>query len=360
VKVFVSYSRKDAEFVSRIERDLTGLGYDVWVDTEDILADGHARWRRSIVAAIRESEVMVLVLSPNSTHSDNVERELSVAADNFKRVVPILYRECELPDGFQYELAGVQHIDFARTDFNEGVRQLAAYLGPAQALPSPVSLPIPRPKPVRTTQRYTARLGLIGAVLAGLIGVGALIYLAVNNTADSTPDVASKGPAFPIDSDSSPSIPVGTTASGAPSPGGGGSSSNPILGNVDNVSIDQTNNQVEVAGTADLSVAFVYVVVVAIPDTGNYWSGRVGRAGDGTWAATIAINPPPLPARVKVSAFFTKQAHPTGPPPTGVGAPGGGPTTSLDARPEQILACLSEKGPDCLIVGFGPPATYST
>ena len=100
MKVFVSYSRKDAEFVARIQRDLTALGYDVWVDTEDILAGGQARWRRSIVAAIRDSEVMVLVLSPNSTHSENVERELSVAADNSKRVVPIVYQQTELPDGF--------------------------------------------------------------------------------------------------------------------------------------------------------------------------------------------------------------------------------------------------------------------
>ena len=56
MRVFVSYSRKDADFVARIEQDLNALGYDLWVDTEDILAGGQDRWRRSIVAAIQASD----------------------------------------------------------------------------------------------------------------------------------------------------------------------------------------------------------------------------------------------------------------------------------------------------------------
>ncbi len=159
MRVFMSYSRKDADFVARIERDLNTLGYDVWVDTDDILAGGQDRWRRSIVAAIRESEVMVLVLSPNSTHSENVERELSVAADNGKRVIPVIYQECELPDGFQYDLAGVQHIDFTNADYKDGVRQLSEYLGPPRIVAPPATADVPRlpplPPPVfRTVRRW--------------------------------------------------------------------------------------------------------------------------------------------------------------------------------------------------------------
>ena len=43
-----------------------------------------------------------------------------------------MYEACELPDGFQYELAGVQHIDFVTLDLQEGVSQLVAQLGPSQ------------------------------------------------------------------------------------------------------------------------------------------------------------------------------------------------------------------------------------
>jgi hypothetical protein len=219
VKVFVSYSRKDAEFVARIQRDLTGLGYDVWVDTEDMLAGGQARWRRSIVAAIRDAEVMVLVLSPNSTHSDNVERELSVAADNSKRVVPILFQECELPDGFQYDLAGVQHIDFTKLEFTEGVRQLGAYLGPARTLAPPVAVPVPVPPPpppapviaATTTSRWKQPriLAIIGAAAAVLLIGG--IVIAANGGGDGTSAATDPTDAFSSSPETAePSDTVGT------------------------------------------------------------------------------------------------------------------------------------------------------
>ena len=128
MKVFVSYSRKDAEFVDRLDRDLTTLGHEVWVDRSDIVGGGEDRWRRSIVNAIRDSEAMLLVVSPNSIASDNVERELSVAADNKKRVIPVVHQQCELPSGFEYELAGVQYIDFTTMEYDEAVAQLSAQL----------------------------------------------------------------------------------------------------------------------------------------------------------------------------------------------------------------------------------------
>ena len=82
MKVFVSYSRKDTELVDRLVRDLTMLGHEVWIDRSDLVGGGEDRWRRSIVNTIRDSEAMLIVLSPNSIASENVERELSVAADN--------------------------------------------------------------------------------------------------------------------------------------------------------------------------------------------------------------------------------------------------------------------------------------
>ena len=152
MEVFLSYSRRDTEFVSRIGRDLSARGFEVWLDTQDIVGGGIDRWRTSIVAGIRRSDVVVVVLSPNSVQSENVERELTVAAENRRRVVPILHQPCELPDGFQYELAGLQHIDFVVQSydraFDELLRQLQATVAPDPARP-PV-LPSPGPTPLTT------------------------------------------------------------------------------------------------------------------------------------------------------------------------------------------------------------------
>ena len=49
MRLFVSYSRSDAQFVERLTHGLEADGHDVWVDTEDIA--GSEQWRASIVAA---------------------------------------------------------------------------------------------------------------------------------------------------------------------------------------------------------------------------------------------------------------------------------------------------------------------
>ena len=96
---------------------------------------------------------MLLVLSPNSVGSDAVERELSVAADNNKRVVPILLHDCELPIGFEYELAGVQRIDFSETTYPDALDRLATQLRrigssvPSTAMMPPPAAPPPAPPP---------------------------------------------------------------------------------------------------------------------------------------------------------------------------------------------------------------------
>jgi hypothetical protein len=197
VKVFVSYSRRDTEFVERLDRDLTALGYDTWVDLEDIVGSGQDRWRRSIVSAIRGSEAMVLVLSPNSIHSANVERELSVAADNGKRVIPVIYRPCELPDAFVYELAGVQHIDFSVLAFEEGVRQLAAQLGPsgtlatAGATPNTVALEATPDRVTVNSWRQPRVFAIAGVALAVLLAAAVVLATTGGDGAGSiAPDTA--------------------------------------------------------------------------------------------------------------------------------------------------------------------------
>ena len=137
MKVFLSYSKRDAAFVERLGHDLHVRKYDVWIDSADIVGSGHDRWRRSIVVGIRESAAVIVVLSPNSVKSENVERELSVAAENKKRVIPLLYQPCILPDGFQYELAGLQHIDFVNFPYKEALTELVRHLRPAAAAKEP-------------------------------------------------------------------------------------------------------------------------------------------------------------------------------------------------------------------------------
>ena len=72
---FISYSREDSEFVLRMARDLKAAGANVWLDQLDI-APGQ-RWARALQDAITNSPRFLVILSPASVKSTNVEDEVS-------------------------------------------------------------------------------------------------------------------------------------------------------------------------------------------------------------------------------------------------------------------------------------------
>jgi TIR domain len=154
MQVFISYSRKDAEFVRDLADDLKSNGLDVWLDTEDLATADDDRWRRSIVQGIRESSVLIVVLSPNSVASEQVERELTIAAETKRRIIPIVKSPCELPDGFQFELAGIQRIDFSELPRAVALEHLVHRVSaagphtPPPDSPSAEAPPIESPSPV--------------------------------------------------------------------------------------------------------------------------------------------------------------------------------------------------------------------
>ncbi|MGH2875701.1 MAG: toll/interleukin-1 receptor domain-containing protein [Solirubrobacteraceae bacterium] len=101
--VFVSYSRRDAEFVGRLARDLEERGKDVWVDVEGI-RDAEV-FPQALQRAIEASDAFVFVISPEAVRSPFCEQEVSHAAQLNKRIVPLALRavpEEEIPDEIRY------------------------------------------------------------------------------------------------------------------------------------------------------------------------------------------------------------------------------------------------------------------
>jgi hypothetical protein len=141
--VFLSYSRRDAAFVGRLADDLVTRGIEPWVDTDDLRTEGDDRWRRSVVRSIRDSAAVILVLSPDSVRSVSVERELTIAAEMTRRIIPILHRQCTLSDGVMFDLAGLQRTDFVdqpyASAFEELVDRVHAGASPGAALSPPAT-----------------------------------------------------------------------------------------------------------------------------------------------------------------------------------------------------------------------------
>ena len=108
---FVSYSRDDLDFVLRLCRDLRAAGAAIWLDKLDI-APGE-EWDQAVERGLSACGHLLIVLSPQSVASQNVLDEVGFALAREKRIVPVLFKDCEIP----FRLARLQYVD-ARTDYD--------------------------------------------------------------------------------------------------------------------------------------------------------------------------------------------------------------------------------------------------
>jgi len=118
---FVSYSRDDLEFVLCLAGDLKAKGAKVWMDKLDILPG--KSWADEIQAAVAQCSRMLIVMSPTSVASRNVQAEVGYAISEGKEVIPIFYRDCTIP----FRLLPYQYADF-RTDYSAGLQELLSGL----------------------------------------------------------------------------------------------------------------------------------------------------------------------------------------------------------------------------------------
>jgi len=79
--IFLSYSRRDKVQCDEIARALQEKGFNVWRDTKDIR--GGNRWRAEIEKGIKDSDIFVILLSPNL--SEYAQEELEFAHKNRRK-----------------------------------------------------------------------------------------------------------------------------------------------------------------------------------------------------------------------------------------------------------------------------------
>ena len=121
-EVFVSYSSQDRDRVIPVVDYLRSSGISVWVDEGNI----HAAdlWSEQIVQAIAGCQVMVVMLSGNSTDSHNVVKEAMLASEQKKALLPVYLESAEIPARLQYQLAGIQHLEL----YGQGEEQVLSDL----------------------------------------------------------------------------------------------------------------------------------------------------------------------------------------------------------------------------------------
>jgi hypothetical protein len=120
-RCFISYSRKDSEFVDRLEADLRARAFETWVDRRRL--EGGHNWEQEIFRGIDWCTLVVVVLSRDAVESHSVQREYRYALSKNKVVIPVLWRECHIPSDLDNEK--IQWVDVCHgVDYANGLKRL--------------------------------------------------------------------------------------------------------------------------------------------------------------------------------------------------------------------------------------------
>jgi hypothetical protein len=119
--IFLSYSRADKDFALKLAQDLRIAGASLWVDQLDI--EPGQPWDRSVEQALKQSPILLVIISSASIQSENVLDEIGFAIDTKKRIVPILHEKCDLP----FRIRRLQYVDFTQ-GYDQGMARCLAVL----------------------------------------------------------------------------------------------------------------------------------------------------------------------------------------------------------------------------------------
>jgi hypothetical protein len=149
--VFVSYGRENDQAVRSLAHDLDALGHSIWFD--QALTGGRAWWDH-ILGRIRDSDVFLFALSPESLDSEACRQECSYAFKLGKTVLPVLVADGIKADLLPPMLAQIQYVDYRGQDKSAVFSLMKAF----DALPPLRPMPDPLPDPPAIPMSYLGSL----------------------------------------------------------------------------------------------------------------------------------------------------------------------------------------------------------
>lgn len=137
-EIFISYSRKDKDFVSKLTSDLEKTGWDVfWWETQkpDRKLQPGQNFEDVLSKEAGLAKYFLVVLSPDSLTSSWVPDELEAALrrerEGRTKVVPLLFKPCE-PQKLTRLIGKKYYADFT-VDYKTGFEKLSSTLGQPKA-----------------------------------------------------------------------------------------------------------------------------------------------------------------------------------------------------------------------------------
>ena len=167
--IFISYCREDEKHAMHLLALLRREGYSVWIDQEAIA--GASIWSDEIVQNIKSSEIFIALLSESSAASQNVAKEIALAAEHGKIILPVEIGSVVLPGRLEYALAGIQKTNFHDEEaIIRAVRSQVAKLEGAESSTGAT-------ESFRSRSLRLRRNVVVGILAVALIAVGMILLL---------------------------------------------------------------------------------------------------------------------------------------------------------------------------------------
>jgi hypothetical protein len=150
-RVFVSYSRNNLDVVTQLVQDMQAVGVQAW---HDQTLTGGQRWWDNILANIRDCDVFVFALSPESWESEACRSELAYVRHFGKPVLPVL-----VADGINLNLLPPPINEIQVTDYRRRDKEAAfALIKSISTAPDTPPLPDPLPAAPKVPVSYLSTL----------------------------------------------------------------------------------------------------------------------------------------------------------------------------------------------------------
>lgn len=109
--IFISYSRYDAALVDAFVVDLENEGFSVWIDRDGI-ESGDA-FKRVILRAIKESQIVLFFSSEHSNQSEWTAKEIGVAVKYKKHIIPVKLDSSNFNEDVEFDLINLDFVDYS-------------------------------------------------------------------------------------------------------------------------------------------------------------------------------------------------------------------------------------------------------
>jgi len=145
--VFISHSAKDKTIADAVCAALESEGVRCWIAPRDVMPG--MEWGRSIIEAIEQAKIMVLLFTANSNASPQIRREVERAVNHDVAILPFRIENI-LPDkSLEYFIGNVHWLDALTPPIEKHIERL---VGTVKALLAPVHAEEMWPTPRRPKQ----------------------------------------------------------------------------------------------------------------------------------------------------------------------------------------------------------------